>query len=104
MWKSQGTKIGYFTVWPSHDNSDSIDLFCSDVGDITTHLDDIHENNGVKVITTHLMDIHENSDVKIDDALTEWDIIKYNVYGRKVEAGQYKYEPYIIHYIVVVYS
>ena len=38
----------------------------------------------------------ENSDVKIDDALTEWDTIKLNLYGRQAEAGQHKYEAYII--------
>jgi len=37
--------------------------------------------------------------VKIDDALTELDTIRSNLYGRQVEAGQHKYEPYIINYI-----
>ena len=36
-------------------------------------------NNNVEVITTHFKDIRENSDVKIDDALTEWDMIKSNL-------------------------
>jgi len=53
----------------------------------------------VEVITTHFKDICENSDVKIDDTLTEWDKIKSHFDGRQVEAGQHKYEPYIINYI-----
>ena len=46
----------------SRDNNDRIDF----------------GNSDVEVITTHFKDIRENSDVKIDDALTEWDMIKTN--------------------------
>ena len=53
----------------------------------------------VEVITTHFKEIRENSDVKIDDAMTEWDVIKSNFYRRQVGAGQRKYEPNNINYI-----
>jgi len=48
------------------------------------------------------MDKCENSDVKIDDALTEWDMIKSN-FIRQVEAGQHEYEPYNVTYNFFVY-
>ena len=74
------------TAWPSHDNNDRIDV----------------GNCDVEVITTHFKDIRENSDVQIEDALTEWDMIKTNFHGRQVEAGQQKYELYNITYIKFV--
>jgi len=77
------TRIADFTAWPSHDNNNRIDFGDSDV----------------EVITVHFKDIYEDSDVKIDDALTEWDMMKSNFYERQFEAGQYKYETYSIYYI-----
>jgi len=67
----------------------------------------IHDNNDrtdfgnsdVEVITSHFKDICENSDVKIDDALTEWDVMKSNFDRRQDDAGQHKYEPYNVKYI-----
>ena len=79
----EATRIADFTAWSSHNNNDRTDF----------------GNIDAEVITTHFKDIRENSDVKIDDALTEWDMIKSNFYGRQVEAGQHKYEPYNINYI-----
>jgi len=58
---------------------------------------------GLILETIHFKYICENSDVKIDDVLTEWDMIKSNMYGRQAEAGQHKYEPYIIKYIFFVF-
>ena len=75
------TRIEYFFAW--HDNNDRIDF----------------GNGGGDVIATHFKDMRENSEVGINDASTEWDMMKSNFYGRQVEAGQHKYEPYIINYI-----
>ena len=86
---AEATRMADFTVWPSNDNNNRIDF----------------GNSDVEVITTHSKDIWENSDVKIDDALTEWDImIKSNLYGRQVEAGELKYVPYIYFWIRSTYS
>jgi len=79
--------IADLTAWPSHDNNDRIDFGDSDA----------------EVITTHFKDIRENDDVKVDDASTEWDMTKYNFHGRKVQAGQHNYEPYIINKIFVLF-
>ena len=59
--------IANLTDCRSHENNDMIYFRNSDVG----------------VITTQFKDIHENGDVKIDDALTEWDMIQFNIYGRQ---------------------
>ena len=59
----EAIRIADCTAWPSHENNDRIDFGFSDV----------------EVITTHFNDVSENSDVKIDDALTEWDMIKTNL-------------------------
>jgi len=64
----EATRIADFTAWSSHDNNDAIDFANSNVE--------------VLQVTTHFRDIPENDDVKIDDALTEWDMIKSNFYGR----------------------
>ena len=64
------SRIADFTVWPSHDSSGRIDF----------------GNSNVEVITTLLKDICENSDVTIDDALTEWNMMKYSFYRMQVKA------------------
>ena len=58
----EATRIADFTAWPSHDNNDRIDF----------------GNSDLEVSTTHFKGTRENTDVKIDDALTEWDMMKSN--------------------------
>jgi len=38
----------------------------------------------------------------MNDGLTEWDMMKWTLYGRQAEAGQHKYEPHIINYILFI--
>ena len=41
-----------------------------------------------------------NSEVKIDDALTEWDVIKYNFYRKQVEQANINMN----HTLLITYS
>jgi len=59
--------VGYFVTFILH-------IICKLSNDKYYRID--FGNIDVEVITTHFKDIRENSDVKIDDALTEWDMIK----------------------------
>jgi len=65
----EATRIADFTAWPLHDNNDRIDF----------------GNSDVEVSTTHFKGIHEHTDVMIDDVLTEWEIMKFNLMESKLK-------------------